>query len=118
MIAKLGGRKMILGFLVIVVGISIDLSFGLGSNLLTLLIFVSSGFFLGNVGEHISETFKKKAGIPTENVVNVVNQIEQQLGDIRKVETNVNDKVDKLVKATEGNLEALNVMLRFIRGVK
>jgi hypothetical protein len=67
-IKKLGGRKVVIGVLLLAVGIAVDYTFQLSQNLLYLMIAVSTGFFLGNVGEHAAEAGKKRASkIPTNN---------------------------------------------------
>lgn len=58
-----GLRKVILGVIVMLIGVLVD-SFsknGLSQNLMQLLIFVSSGFFLGNSLEHFSKKGVEKS---------------------------------------------------------
>lgn len=119
LVARLGGRKMVMGMLVILTGIAIDFTFGLSSNLLTLLIFVCTGFFLGNVGEHVCDTVRKAKGskdsVPVNNVAVVVNEIDQRLKDISAVESQVSKNLENLTKVTQSNLEATNAVLNVIK---
>lgn len=119
----IGGRKFLLGLLVIGIGIAIDVTFGLGSNLLTLLIFVAGGFFLGNVGEHVCDTLKEGSrskaaatgAVSINNVAQVVNQIETRLNEIATAETAVQGKVEKLAQVTQSNVEAVNAILNVMK---
>ena len=63
MINKLGGRKVVLGMIMILIGAAISawLPGGLNENLLKLLTFVAIGFFAGNSMEHLSDALGKKS---------------------------------------------------------
>lgn len=52
MIERIGGRKVLLGVLLVAIGVGVDALAGLSANLLDLLKFVGVGFFLGNGIEH------------------------------------------------------------------
>jgi hypothetical protein len=52
----LGGRKLVLGFIVITIGVVMDMTApqGLSSNLLYLLCFISTSFFLANAASTVA----------------------------------------------------------------
>ena len=60
-----GSRKIFLGILIMAVGVSVDAiaKNGLTNNLLSLLQFISAGFFLGNGVEHIAGALKRKSDV-------------------------------------------------------
>ena len=64
-IESIGGRKVVLGLLVVLIGCLVDAfgKNGLTSNLLDLLKFIGVGFFLGNGLEHVAGAIGKK-GVP------------------------------------------------------
>lgn len=121
----MGGRKLLLGLLVIGIGIAVDLMFGLSSNLLTLLIFTAGGFFLGNVGEHVCDTLKETSynkastvGIPYTEVLETVNAIQGRLTNINAIENEVVQKVEVLAQATQRNVEAVSAMLNVMKATR
>ena len=97
MIDFLGGRKFVIGLLVIGIGLSVDLLFvkGLTSNAMQLLIFVAGGFFIGNGAITVAGILKgeeQQPGdygvepIPQESVYlsSQVDELSSQLLDIKK----------------------------------
>jgi hypothetical protein len=60
MIEKLGGRKLLVGAFVMLLGVAVDSlsKNGLSANLLDLLKYVACGFFLGNGLEHAAGAYK------------------------------------------------------------
>ena len=59
---KIGGRKVLFGFLFLAVGVGLALALGdLPSNLMEFMIFLSAGFFLGNGIEHTATAVKDRA---------------------------------------------------------
>lgn len=114
-----GYRKIVLGLLILAVGIAVDATFGLSSNLLYLIITVAGGFFLGNVGEHVCDTLKvsskdkavASSGVPVQNVTNVVTAIEARLNDIQSAENALQSQVTQLAQVSQSNLEAVNAIL-------
>lgn len=119
MINKLGGRKVLLGMAVIQIGIAIDLFFtkGLSTNLLYLLTFISSGFFLSNGVEHVAVSLRRRKsrgsnippqgipapGIPIEEVGQAVNAILTQNAETNQSLGALTESMESLMK-TLGNL--------------
>jgi hypothetical protein len=62
MLEKIGGRKVLLGGVLVLVGACVDLlaPSGLSDNLLQLLTYVGGGFFLGNGLEHFATAWAVK----------------------------------------------------------
>lgn len=105
MINRIGGRKLLLGTLVIALGVAIDLTFGLSSNLLQLITFVTVGFFLGNAGEHFAHR-NKKAARPEEDpiYVNLINSHNILNDKLNRVETEAK-QINKTIESSGVYLE-------------
>ena len=102
-----GGRKIILGLLVMLVGVLVD-SFapnGLTNNLLDLLKYIGVGFFAGNGLEHIANAVKDRQAVPSTQL----DQISTQLGDIQKRQ----EMTDNSVLQTQ---QALTTILQATQG--
>ncbi|MCK5015594.1 MAG: hypothetical protein KAS32_00865 [Candidatus Peribacteraceae bacterium] len=91
MVNKLGGRKIILGFVVLVIGIAVDLlaGKGLSANLLQLLQFIGVGFFLGNGIEHMAAAVKDRQVVqPFDS-----GKVEAKMDQIYKAQEVLNEQV-------------------------
>jgi len=79
MVEKLGGRKVVLGMLTILIAILVDILApkGLTANVMNLLQFVAVGFFLGNGIEHVAEAIKKKKPPTSIDVKPIKEEIEK-----------------------------------------
>lgn len=62
MLEKIGGRKVILGILVMAIGVIVDMTAGLSRNLLELLQYVGVGFFLSNSIVHTARSVMNGKG--------------------------------------------------------
>jgi len=84
-----GYRKVIVGLLLLSVGILLDFTLGLSSNVLELIKFLAIGFFIGNGVEHVSKavTAKLEGDINGDGVVDEkdaqLEQIYSQLEGLR-----------------------------------
>lgn len=117
MLEKLGGRKMVIGVFTIVLGVAIDFTFGLSSNLLQLITFVSVGYFLGNAGEHLAKAKKPK---PEEdpvnvNLINSHNILNQRIDSVEKTMKNINDLAGKLQENTHVTNKALTSVMDMLK---
>lgn len=85
MIAKLGGRKVIFGMIVITVGVAIALFApgGLNTPMVNLLTFIATGFFLGNGIEHASDALKKKKPATTAAIEKITGEVAEISKQIR-----------------------------------
>jgi len=95
---KIGGRKVLLGLLVMAVGALVD-SFsknGLSTNLLELMKFTSIGFFLGNSVEHIANNFKKK------NV------------SVQADTSGIEERMDKIEEATATTQQGVSTLVQYV----
>lgn len=79
MIEKLGGRKVILGLLIIILGVAIEalLKNGLTANVLTLLLGIYGAFAVGNGAEHISTAISTKDNSVTYTSLESVEKLQQ-----------------------------------------
>lgn len=116
MIRKLGGRKLLLGVAVIALGVIIDATFGLSTNLLQLITFISVGFFLGNGLEHTAKAIgEKRKPKPEEDPVNI--NLLQSHQILKQDIDSLNNRMDNISEAAgklEGNLEMSNKALSSI----
>lgn len=84
-----GYRKVVVGLLLLGLGILLDFTLGLSSNVLELIKFVAMGFFIGNGIEHVSQviTAKLEGDINGDGVVDEkdaqLEQISSQLEGLR-----------------------------------
>lgn len=62
MLEKIGGRKVLVGFVLVLVGVGVELFKGLSPNMVNFLLGMGLGYFAGNVGEHISGAIKAVKG--------------------------------------------------------
>lgn len=124
MINKLGGRKMILGVAVILLGVAIDFVFGLSDNLLNLITFISVGFFLGNVGEHMATSFSNRKKVKPEedpvnqNVVHSHNILKQELDGMKTAVEEIKQTNSQITKSVTTTSEALSSIINFITKTK
>ena len=93
----LGYRKAIYGFLLIATGIAVEATIGLSTNLLYLLITISTGFFLGNSVEHASNHGKDVT--PNTEINDAVAQLVEQ---ITMVEQKVEQSASSLLPIQQG----------------
>lgn len=113
MLNKIGGRKVILGILVIAVGVIIDLinDNGLSTNLLYLLTFISSGFFLSNGIEHLATSIKRRRSKSPAAAVNTdtvpVAEVNQTVRYLVEQNQNINNALDALTTNMQGLNETL-----------
>lgn len=110
-----GGRKLVMGLLVMGIGITVDATFGLSSNLLYLLIFVCSGFFLSNGVEHASRAIRQKNGFAPENVGTMLQAVDQRLNSIQDGVNLAQQNTEKLQEFTAANIKATNSMLELFK---
>ena len=92
MINKLGGRKFLVGTMLVVVGVAVDMiaTGGLSSNLVDLLKFIGVGFYLGNGIEHIADAAKKKKP----KIVNDTAKMEKILAEIQQAQIVISQQVE------------------------
>lgn len=117
MLQKLGGRKLTIGVAVIALGVIIDLTFGLSTNLLQLITFITVGFFLGNAGEHLAKSRKPK---PEEDPVNINlvqshNIINARIEKIEKDMKTVGEAAGKLEENLAHSNKALSSIIDLLR---
>ena len=76
---RFGGRKVLFGFIIMGVGIALDvyLNRGLSDNMTHLLQFLSVGFFLGNGLEHCAHAIHDKKQSPTLSQLELKNTVEE-----------------------------------------
>lgn len=102
----LGGRKLVLGFIVIAIGVAMDLLTpnGLSSNLLYLLCFISTSFFLANAavtasysknGNSANETAQSALDATNTKLDAVQGQVNQVVNGIATVQQAISYIIDK-----------------------
>ena len=105
-IEKLGGRKVLFGFILITIGVVIEVTQtnGLSTNLMNFLIAIGVGFFLGNGAEHIAN----KGKTATNNIAHLQKQLDtvsgqisqtvEAVGAVQKVTANLAAQTADLIK--------------------
>lgn len=104
--AMLGGRKLVLGFIVIAIGVAVDLlkPAGLSSNLLYLLCFISTSFFLANAANSIAyarkapETEVSPQEVAKDTSSERFDKMEAQLGHTIQGVTTVMETLQYIIK--------------------
>lgn len=112
MLDSIGGRKALVSFVVLLVGVGVTLYTGdVPDGLLQLLSIIFGGFIVGNVGEHISGAVVSKAealaGVSTE--ANTV-----ATPDVVKVFTDELQIIDSKLKAQADGVDAIQQALTMI----
>lgn len=101
MLDKIGGRKVLLGILLVVIGVLVD-SFsknGLSVNLLELLKFIGVGFFLGNGIEHTAKAIEKRKPTTTNKTLEKNMQtVDKRLDAIEQSNIALNKGMDYIVQ--------------------
>ena len=86
MINKLGGRKVIFGFVFLTVSVVLALVLGdLPPHLMQFLIFLSSAFFIGNAVEHSADAVKEKKQDTSGDLSSRLESIHNTLGQQAQV---------------------------------
>lgn len=115
MIQRLGGRKVLITFLILIAGVVLDKfsANGLSNNMLTLLLGVIGSFTAGNLGTHLIQNKYEKAqkDIPkeTENVA---------FKEVYEAVLGSRASVEQLKEAAMTNAQALNFLVQYVKSVQ
>lgn len=106
MLEKIGGRKVMFGFIFLTVGVVLAYTLGdVPSNLMQFMIFLSAGFFLGNGVEHVGAAISNKGKDSNEFKSAVVSD----LNILNKKIEEMNSTVKTISKQATINAEAVEV---------
>lgn len=111
-VEKLGGRKLVLGLAVALIGGVCELVFpgGLSSNMMTLLLGAMGTFTVGNMAEH----YAKRPGIQYNAVMN-----DSEYGvDKIEVPDPLEVKVDGLIEAVNTSNQALGFLVQYVKAAQ
>ncbi len=97
MLGKLGGRKVIFGVMLALLGVAVDIYApkGLSGNLLELFTYLGIGFFGGNGLEHVAGAVKKPSSLRSK--VNT-EEIEMSLNAITQATEQLNENTNALIQ--------------------
>jgi len=116
MIEEIGGRKVVLGLLILLVGVGVEIfgPKGLTENVLYLLIAVSSSYFLANVGVKFAGNNVDDLDIFEEgiNLLNV--KFEDNINRLQKLSNDVIDREGSLetdLELIDGRIEVIDKTL-------
>lgn len=101
----IGSRKILIGAAVIVIGVAMDLSMGLSSNLLYLLTAIGSAMMVANVGAKFAHAKAEaaKPQIPTAELV-------QAMQEIHNITSRNAQAVETYSKSNDAMLKALQFL--------
>jgi hypothetical protein len=104
----LGGRKLVLGFIVITIGVLMDVlaPSGLSSNLLYLLCFISTSFFLANaaVTASYSKNQERVNDVPAMDETSArLDQVQSQLEQVIQGTATISQALAQIIKRSSPN---------------
>jgi len=110
MIKAIGGRKVLVGLLILAAGLTLEFTIGLSTGLVTLLMFTGAGFFVGNSVEHISGAIRHRPhqGVALTEVDHVVKAFSAQMAQTTVQVEAIQNSVELTNKAATAIIERLN----------
>lgn len=116
LIEAMGGRKVLFGLLITAVGVGVTLYLrDLPQNLMILLSFISTSFFLGNGAEHLAQRGKGASEpLTVPQFQAFVNSLNQVVATQNKTMQEIKDGGDKLVEAVQSGASTTQQLINVL----